>query len=306
MGDRGSIASSQGLGLIELLVATALGFTLATGVLHIYTVNTLAARDLEARIRVQENGRLALHFLLQELRAAPSTDCTPEQWHTLVEASDAPFLQHIRGWEAAGTAPGQNQGSALHDANLEVVASDEGGWLSSAGVLEGLSLLPGSDVIGFVSPCAAVPTSGNDVRHGTYFYVGKRGDAAGNPSSLFRRNSLASSGRAEELFEGVVNLQVLYGVAPDAGSGVTDYVVASEVEDWQSVMALRITLLLQSVEDGLMATSQPYDFHGVRYDGAVGNGPAPADRRLRRVLSTTLSLPGSRAMCVACLAGGGQ
>jgi len=300
-----SIAGDRGLGLIELLVATALGITLATGVIQVYTVNSQAARDLEARIRVQESGRLALHFLLQELRAASSPLCTQEQWLALATTSAGPIFQNIRGWEAEGTAPGDSQGRALHDASAEVVDSQQDGWLSSAGAMESLSLLPGSDVIGIFNSCDAGDASApDDVRHGTYFYVGKRGDVAGNPLSLFRHNGDGSGGRSEELFEGVANLQVLYGVARGSGTRVTDYVAASEVEDWQQVAALRISLLLQSVEDALVAAPQPYVFHGVRYDGVAGNGPAPEDRRLRRVFNTTLALPGRLAACAPCLPGG--
>src|SRR5690606_18271657 len=105
-GQMGSIAANRGLGLIELLIASALGLTLATGVIQIYATSSLAARDLEAGIRVQENGRLALHFLLQELRAAASPDCTAEQWLALTETSTGSVFQNIRGWEAADTAPG--------------------------------------------------------------------------------------------------------------------------------------------------------------------------------------------------------
>lgn len=299
----GSIAANRGLGLIELLIASALGLTLATGVIQIYATSSLAARDLEAGIRVQENGRLALHFLLQELRAAASPDCTAEQWLALTDTSTGSVFQNIRGWEAADTAPGDSHGSTLHDATVEVIDSHQGNWLSTAGTLESLSLLPGSDVIGLFSPCELEGsyTPENDVRHGTYFYVGKRGDSADNPPSLFRQNR--ASGRSEELFEGVASLQVLYGVAQGSGNQVTDYVVASEVADWQRVSAVRISLLLQSVDGALLAAPQPYVFHGVRYDGTAGNGPAPADRRLRRAFSTTLALPDSLATCESCLAG---
>lgn len=301
----GSIAANRGLGLIELLIATALGLSLATGVIQIYATNSLAARDLETRIRVQENGRLALHFLMQELRSAASPDCTREQWLTLTEASaDLPF-RNILGWEAADTAPGDSLGSTLHDAAAEVIDSHQGNWLSSAGSLESLSLLPGSDVIGLFSPCEVEGSSApeDDVRHGTYFYVGKRGDSADNPPSLFRHNGTGSSDRSEELFEGVASLQALYGVARGGGNQVTDYVVASQVVDWHRVSAVRISLLLQSVDDSLLAVPQSYDFHGVRYDGTPGNGPAPVDRRLRRVFSTTLALPERLAPCGSCLAG---
>jgi type IV pilus assembly protein PilW len=120
---------------------------------------------------------------------------------------------------------------------------------------------------------------------GTVFYVGKRADAAANPPALFRRQLLNNGqiGPAEELVEGVESLQILYGVDITGNRQLDQYVTADAVADWQDVMAVRISLLLVSIEDNLVDAGQQILFNE-RPD------QAPADRRLRQVMTTTIAL----------------
>lgn len=129
---------------------------------------------------------------------------------------------------------------------------------------------------------------------GTLFYVGKRNDTATNPPALFRRQ-LSATGTAdvaEELIEGVESMQVLYGinVDQDVRNTVDTYVPANLVTDFEKVISVRISLLMQSVEDGTVPAPQSYTFDGVVYDGGVGNGALPADTKVRRVFVNTISL----------------
>lgn len=129
---------------------------------------------------------------------------------------------------------------------------------------------------------------------GTMFYVGKRGDIATNPPALFRRQ-LSATGDvdvAEELIEGVESMQILYGINldQDVRSTVDTYIPADLVTDFADVISVRISLLMQSVEDGTVPAPQGYVFDGVTYDGVGANGDLPADTKVRRVFVTTISL----------------
>lgn len=130
---------------------------------------------------------------------------------------------------------------------------------------------------------------------GTMFYVGKRGNTAANSPALFR-SELASdgtAGAAEELIEGVESMQILYGVNLDADvrNTVDSYLPADLVTDWGEVISVRVSLLMQSVEDGTVPSPQAYVFDGVTYDGGGGgNGTLPADNRVRRVFTSTITL----------------
>jgi len=129
---------------------------------------------------------------------------------------------------------------------------------------------------------------------GTMFYVGKRNDTATNPPALFRRqlDATGNAGVAEELIEGVESMQILYGLNldQDVRSTVDTYVPANLVTDFERVISVRISLLMQSVEDGTVPSPQSYVFDGVTYDGGGGNGALPADTKVRRVFITTISL----------------
>ena len=129
---------------------------------------------------------------------------------------------------------------------------------------------------------------------GTLYYVGKRGGTATNPPALFRRqlSATGTAGTAEELIEGVESMQILYGVNldQDVNSTVDTYLTADLVVSWADVISVRISLLMQSIEDGTVPFPQAYAFDGVTYDGGGGNGALPADNRVRRVFTSTISL----------------
>lgn len=129
---------------------------------------------------------------------------------------------------------------------------------------------------------------------GTVYYVGKRDNVATNPPALFRRrlSTTGIAGTPEELVEGVEDMQVLYGenTNNDNNNAADRFVPADQVSDWDEVVSLRISLLVQSLEDNLVAAPQSYVFNGVTYNGASGNGANPPDGRLRRVFTTTINL----------------
>jgi type IV pilus assembly protein PilW len=129
---------------------------------------------------------------------------------------------------------------------------------------------------------------------GTMFYVGKRGNVASNPPALFRRelSHTAAAGTPQELVEGIESLQLLYGINADNDEkrSVDTYVTADHVGDWTRVISVRVSVLVQSIEDGLVPTPQPYVFNGVTYDGGYGSGALPGDKRLRRVFTSTVTL----------------
>ncbi|MEX1198078.1 MAG: PilW family protein [Pseudohongiellaceae bacterium] len=365
-----------GLSLVELLIAMVLGLTLAAGVSQVYVGNNQTQRDQEAHMRMQENGRFAIHFLSRELRMAGYLGCLsaiePENINNTLNSDEVPSSfqpdMGIQGWESDhgnGTAPGDIFNSTD---NRGLESTTSGNWSSSGGnVLDTMDAMPGSDIvrawntsgggatINSVSGGAATVVNstitdlqdgdilllsdceradwaqacnvqeiqggasinsvlsagcepGNDVSQGlgstaggqlvklqgTMFYVGKRGGDASNPPALFRRqlNDQAGLGTPEELVEGIESIQILYGLNTDNDSrqSVDAWVTADQVPDWGRVISVRISVLVQSIEDNLAAASQPYRFNGVVYDGAAGNGALPGDQRYRRVFTSTITL----------------
>lgn len=86
---------------------------------------------------------------------------------------------------------------------------------------------------------------------------------------------------AEELVSGVTDLQIRYGVDED-GNGVLDrYVDAKDVADWRQVVAVRVTITLETTDDSVANESSSF---------TLGNGSVMTDRRLRRSYTATFGL----------------
>jgi len=115
------------------------------------------------------------------------------------------------------------------------------------------------------------------------YFVKVNGD--GTPS-IYRKSGASAP---QELVEGVEDMQITYGVdtsnpatCSDNDGGVDAYVKADAVEatvpcataaeDWKKVLAVRVTLSMRSVEDGITTDVQP-----------------AGDRRLRKTFTTTIA-----------------
>ena len=109
------------------------------------------------------------------------------------------------------------------------------------------------------------------------FYI--RNNADGEPS-LYQR---ISNNAAAEMVEGVENMQILYGVDTGVDGAVDQYVSADSVANWDSVVSVRVSLLLRTLADNLVVGgAQTYNFNGTAVTAT--------DNRLRAVFSRTISL----------------
>lgn len=108
------------------------------------------------------------------------------------------------------------------------------------------------------------------------FYV--RTGAGGQPS-LYRR---IGSNAAEEMVEGIENMQILYGEDTDADSTANYYVPANSVVNMGNVVSIRISLLVRTIDDNLAASPLTYTYNGAT--------TTPTDRRLRRVFNSTIAI----------------
>lgn len=106
--------------------------------------------------------------------------------------------------------------------------------------------------------------------------------------SLYRQTLTTSSNApatsAEELVSGVTDLQILYGVGTPNADGtlvISAYVEARNVTDWTRVLAVRVTVMLESQDDNVSTASSSF---------TLGNGTVITDRRLRRSYTMTFGL----------------
>lgn len=109
------------------------------------------------------------------------------------------------------------------------------------------------------------------------YYI--RTNPSGTPS-LYRKDGVSS---AEELVEGIEDMQILYGEDTDNDQTPNYYVSAnSSALNMDNVVSIRISLLATTIDDNLATVAVPYTI--------FGTSTTPADRRIRRVFTTTIAL----------------
>ena len=110
--------------------------------------------------------------------------------------------------------------------------------------------------------------------------------------SLCRDNLALAAARncAEELVEGVENMQVRYGVNLGMGAQPFQYVTANNVVDWSRVESIRITFLMRTLEqrfDQELDTKEDYALDPGLSDNTYD---PPDDYRIRRIFTSTINL----------------
>ncbi len=118
----------------------------------------------------------------------------------------------------------------------------------------------------------------------TYFVAASgRTNYQGNPvMSLFL---LDASGTAVELIEGVSDMQVLYGVDTNGDKVAERYMRADEIttaNNWDQVVTVRISLLLDSIDDAVNTPATYTDLKGISQN--------PTDRLLRKEFTGLFTL----------------
>ncbi len=111
------------------------------------------------------------------------------------------------------------------------------------------------------------------------FFV--RDNSAGNPA-LYRK---IGDKRAEELVEGVENMQVVYGEDSDGDGVANQYLPADQIGNFADVVSIRLSLMLRTVREtgGKSRGSEQLAMLSTSVT-------TPADRHYRRVFTTTIQL----------------
>lgn len=129
------------------------------------------------------------------------------------------------------------------------------------------SVIPVETIVYYIAPSTRISDTTDPAPAGT--------------TSLWRRRSLRP---AEELIEGIEQLQLLYGVDTNGDVIVDLYRTADQVTDWNDVISVSVALLVRSIdEQGVDTDQRTYTL----LDTTVA---APGDRRLREVFTATASI----------------
>ncbi len=129
---------------------------------------------------------------------------------------------------------------------------------------------------------------------GSMYYVAC--ETAGGPDcSLYYDHDIDDGGKPEPFVPGVVDMRIRYGVDTDTDGVPNQYfegdaselTVLGRSEDFRNVVALEIALLLVSDKDNVVDAPLSYVFPPWATTGAT----TAADRRIRKVYTTTIVLP---------------
>jgi type IV pilus assembly protein PilW len=235
----------RGFSLVEILVALTISMLLLGGVLQIFLSSKQAYRVQDSLSRVQENGRFAVDYLGRYIRLA--------------------------GYRAN---LGNTREETFKSPNLAITGTNDNGT-------------NGSDTL-------TIRFQGDGTMQDCLGSVIANGNLARNTFNVDANNNLVCDNGInpipQPVIEGVENMQILYGedTDHDVNRVANRYVPANFAGppaplNMNNVVSIRISLLLQTLDDNLTAVPQSYS-----YNGAVI--PAAPDLRLRRVYTTTITL----------------
>lgn len=158
---------------------------------------------------------------------------------------------------------------------------------------------PGNCTQGLGEPLDCTSTSGTPYQYDPDSFVLRLlsrayyiGTGASGRSALFRMTLGANGtlGTPVEIADGVVDMQLVYGVDTNADGSIDAYQRADAIStvNWANVLSVQINLLMQSTDDRVADNPQSY----ILFDGTAGSltPVTPADRRLRRVYSSTTTI----------------
>jgi type IV pilus assembly protein PilW len=301
----------RGLSLVELLVAATLMLMAFAGALTLLARSQGAYRTSESQARLQETARAALDLLAADLRLAghlglapPGTPVegaqpvgTPEPAPLAVagrcgeslaldlavplSVADGRYGSGATG--ALGCAPAPS-GRAVGGADALLIRHAAGDAVASAaGRLQLESNRRRARLVADGSALFDPAHRISNLQVSLYYISADSTGAAGLPA--LRRKRLVGGTRPafedEELIAGVADLQVEYGLAPNAADAAAParYVSPAALPSGVQVTSLRLWLLVQSD----VPESQPSELPALDY----ANRSVPAERsRYRRLLAT--------------------
>jgi len=242
----------RGVTLVELMIASLLSLLLIAGVIQIFLGTRQTYRFLDAMSRLQENGRFAMSVMSADIRMA-------------------------------------NLRVPANLANLADAIADDGNGFTVRWIDGGATATPTADCSG-IANCSL-----------RRYFIQARTAGGTAPSCAAAGNSLflrRDNATAQELLEGVQALQILYGECGDANNDGTldtpplNYVAAAAVTDWSRVCAIRVYLLLVSLEDNVVEQAQGYFF-----PPDSDTMTTAQDRCLHQAFSTTVALRNRMPRC---------
>jgi type IV pilus assembly protein PilW len=285
----------QGLTLIELMIAMALGMGVVLAAVALMQAARSTYLSVADSAQVQENGRYALDLIARSVRQA---NYVPQDNPAFLRSDLDGLEPGVFGIDNAKVGE-HSTGLSSPSANRDARGSD---LLVIRFVGSGPRNQPDNDMLncaGFAVPGpngAATLADLEEARGQSIFYVTP--DSTGEPE--LRCKYLARDGgwSAAAIVRGIESFQVLYGVRNIGGD--LDYVNASRIGTrWRDVAAVRIALLARGErnvrDDGAPVVHRLFgaayqDSHDVGTVVDEASLAAPLQQRMRKLFQTTVWL----------------
>lgn len=281
--------SNAGYTLIEIMVSLTIGAGLIGAVLMAVSGTGLTGRRQDSQAQLAEEGQVALNILTSQLRMAGF-------W---VPTSPMPALEPaqtmLRGC--------RNGFSNVTAASFDALACN-GGTGNDA-----IAIRYDANEPGLISPADCLGADLEADKAGMVdnrFYIST--SPSGNPALYCRGNGGSAGTTPQMLIDNVESLQLRYGIAavntPPLGPVIFDppaytqetvrYVRASDLttactpiapaaNSWCAVTSVRVCAIMRTNDNAAEQSATPY----IDCDG---NNATVNDRRIRRALTTTVSL----------------
>lgn len=250
----------QGLSLIELMIALALGLILTLAVTQIFIASRHTYSVVTGQSETSENGRVA-SFLLRRA------------------------LQEAGYWDTWGNPDAQKLFPAASSMAQGVVVTgtnDDG--LNSSDTIT-LRFTGAAD--GGIESCLGNAPGNNSIVVERYYLkspgTGLEPELMCDATITNLNGTTTTAKVSQPLIEGVENMQILYGIGN--ATSVTQYVKAGDVADWTKVRSIKFAILAASSADTAgLVNSKTY----VLLDKSV---TAPGtDKRPRQVYTDIVAL----------------
>ncbi|NML60038.1 hypothetical protein HHL21_02840 [Massilia sp. RP-1-19] len=254
--------SQRGLGLVEVLVAMALGLVMLGAVGYLFVGSKEMNRNQADQARMQESARNAMDVVGKALRQAG--------YKLNVD-------QPLGGDALEGSDGGGSGAEALSDT---LVVRHDPAWVADSAV-------PPNPLLGHESNCEGVTVVSNNLPDAT------TGAAPVNASMVEYRFAVeggkllcrADPGAAAGgvvVADNVENMQVSYGIGNGA-EAILNYTDAPEPHEFARVSAVRVSLLIRGPSPNIVTgAGQEYMFNGA--------SATSSDGHLRRVVTSTFTV----------------
>lgn len=242
------MSTQTGFSPVEMLVGLAIGLLLVMGISEGVSRQRLNARVQEELSRMEDAGRFALYALARSIRQAG------------FRPNDS----------TPQTAPFAADGTFQEDAVLGPSGSGTGAASASILRLRYRGLIDGTQTncLGVTPKTTTIQTEQWSLGQGSL--------------------QCTAMGTTQPLVPSVEDLQFTLGLDSDGDGNAEQQLPPAAVQSWADVISVRVYLRLQSAEDGLIESPQPYE-------DAEGRLVTPSDRRLRRAFTTSVAVRQGRS-----------